>query len=272
MKYSLSVIIPNYNKEKYIEKCIDSILNQTLVPNEIIVVDDCSEDNSVEIIKKLQKQNNIIKGIFLKENEGVSNARDVGIKFSKSNYITVIDSDDYYYCNNKLELEMNLIKYYKEKHNEDVVAFSKTVIVDENGLFTNSVINSGNYYFFQGNILFKLLLGIKIGFLPRDYCYLKDLYLKTSGYNKKINLYEDLDLIIKLAQKSKFYCTKEYGTAYRQNTNGLSSKGSLEHKKAKETIYKNNKKLLRIDKRIICKILRNILNIRTKIKKNMELK
>ena len=63
-EYTLSVIITNYNNEKYINKCVESILMQTLPPNEIITVDDCSTDGSVKIIKSLMKKAVWLRGFF----------------------------------------------------------------------------------------------------------------------------------------------------------------------------------------------------------------
>ncbi len=97
---SLTVIIPNYNNEKYIGKCIKSVLSQSLLPDEIIIVDDCSTDSSKQIIKEFAENNARIKPFFLEENGGVSHARNYGIKRSEGEYITFLDADDYY-CNKK---------------------------------------------------------------------------------------------------------------------------------------------------------------------------
>lgn len=263
MENTLSVIIPNYNNGKYLEKCIGSILSQTLIPNEIIIVDDCSTDNSRDIIKKFKETNSICKGVFLNKNNGVSNARYVGVKNAASEYITFIDSDDYYFNDRKLELEMELIKLYKEKYNEDIISYSKTVNVDMHG---KPMDNENGYYYFEGNILFKLLSDVKAGFLPRDYCYLKKIYTETGGYNFNMNLYEDLDFLIRISANYKFYSTKKEGTAYRITNNGLSSRTLTEHINTKYNIYLNNKKLLSNYKQILCIILRYLINIRRKIK------
>ena len=98
----ISIIIPNYNKEKYIEKCVDSVLKQSYMPKEIIIVDDCSTDNSRRIIEKLTKENETIKLIYPKTNGGVSKARNLGLQNACYDYVTFIDSDDFYiktfYC------------------------------------------------------------------------------------------------------------------------------------------------------------------------------
>lgn len=90
----LSVIVPVYNTEKYLRKCLNSLVNQTLSDIEIIVVNDGSTDNSKEIIDEYEKKYDNLKGYHLK-NGGVSKARNYGIKKAKGKYITFLDSDDY---------------------------------------------------------------------------------------------------------------------------------------------------------------------------------
>lgn len=90
----VSVIVPVYNVEKYIEKCLDSLVNQTLKDIEIIIVNDGSTDNSKDIIKKYQeKYSNIV--YVEKKNGGLSDARNYGLNYAKGEYIAFLDSDDY---------------------------------------------------------------------------------------------------------------------------------------------------------------------------------
>ena len=94
----ISVIIPCYNAEKYVGKCLDSIVNQTVgIENmEVIVVDDASTDESVGIVDKFVKRypQSIIH-ICLSQNLGQANARNIGIEFSHSKYLTFVDADDW---------------------------------------------------------------------------------------------------------------------------------------------------------------------------------
>ncbi len=91
----LSVIVPVWNTAKYLPKCLDSIINQSLKDIEIIVVNDGSSDNSVEVIKKYVKKYKD-RIIFLdKENGGQGSARNLGIKHAKGDYIGFVDSDDF---------------------------------------------------------------------------------------------------------------------------------------------------------------------------------
>lgn len=90
----ISVILPVYNSEKYISKCLDSLISQTYKSIEVIVINDGSIDNSLKIINDYVKKNTNIK-VINKKNEGVSIARRVGLNVVTGDYITFIDSDDF---------------------------------------------------------------------------------------------------------------------------------------------------------------------------------
>lgn len=93
---TIGVIIPNYNSGTYIRKCLDSLLEQEYKVNEIIVVDDCSTDDSPKIVKEYMKRNNNIILLENEKNMGVSYSRNRGIENTKSEYIMFCDSDDWY--------------------------------------------------------------------------------------------------------------------------------------------------------------------------------
>ena len=93
-KPQISIIIPVYNVEKYINRCLDSILNQTYKDYEIILMDDGSKDNSLKIIKEYEKKYNFIK-VFSQKNSGPASARNNALKKAVGEYIMFIDSDDY---------------------------------------------------------------------------------------------------------------------------------------------------------------------------------
>ena len=99
MKYDISIIIPVYNVEKYIEKCLESVMNQTYTKGvECILVDDCSQDDSIKIAHKIisQSKSEIYFTILhLSENKGQSAARNEGLKVAKGEWIFFIDSDDW---------------------------------------------------------------------------------------------------------------------------------------------------------------------------------
>ena len=111
----ISIIIPVYNVEKYIEKCITSLINQTISEIEFIFVNDGSPDNSVNIIKKWMEKDKRIK-LINKENGGQASARNLGLVEAKGEYISFLDSDDY------VKEEMYEKMYNKAKeHDLDIV-------------------------------------------------------------------------------------------------------------------------------------------------------
>lgn len=91
----VSVIMPVYNVEKYISCAIESVLEQTLQEIELICVNDCSPDNSIEIIKEYAKKDSRIKIIDLQENKGQGNARNIGIQSACGKYVLFLDPDDW---------------------------------------------------------------------------------------------------------------------------------------------------------------------------------
>lgn len=109
MKDTISVIIPIYKVEKYLEKCIQSVINQTYTNLQIILVDDGSPDNCGKICDEYSKKDSRIEVIH-KANGGISDARNVGISKANGKYITFVDPDDYILKNMYEILYENLIK------------------------------------------------------------------------------------------------------------------------------------------------------------------
>ena len=90
----VSVIIPIYNGEKYLEECIQSVLHQNLSDIEVICVDDGSTDGSLRLLQEYQKRDDRIK-VFHQENQGVTVARGVGLKLADGEYVGFMDCDDW---------------------------------------------------------------------------------------------------------------------------------------------------------------------------------
>ena len=188
----ISIIIPVYNTEQYLEQCIDSILNQTLKDIEIILINDGSTDKSYNILKKYEKKDSRIV-LINQKNKGQGEARNIGIKIAKAPYIAFVDSDDFIspFMLQKLYIQMI-------QDNSDIVkcAFAR---VCQAGSMTNEnskAINPNKEDFF------KTILSIDNLSLIWDGLYKKELFIKNNLFFKKI-VYEDVELLVKLIYYSK---------------------------------------------------------------------
>ena len=103
----IDIIMPNYNKGKFIYKSIKSVLKQSYTNWNLYIIDDNSKDNSIQVIKKFKGKKKI-KIIFLKKNKGPSFCRNLVLKKTKSKYIAFLDSDDYW-TKNKLKLQLKFM-------------------------------------------------------------------------------------------------------------------------------------------------------------------
>ncbi len=127
----VSIIIPVYNREKYLRKCLDSVVSQTLKDIEIICVNDCSTDNSLSILKEFANNDSRIKIIDLKKNMKPGGARNRGMEIVSSDYIMFVDSDDYIVpeCCETLyknmtdfntDLVVSCVNNYSDNHSENL--------------------------------------------------------------------------------------------------------------------------------------------------------
>ena len=101
----ITVVMPNYNGHRFVEQAIDSVLLQTYQNFELLVVDDCSQDDSLQLIKKKAQSDKRIRVIVLETNAGVANARNVGIRKANGKYVALLDNDDLW-TEDKLERQL----------------------------------------------------------------------------------------------------------------------------------------------------------------------
>ena len=191
IKYSF--IVPVYNTEKYLKKCLDSLINQTYKNFEIIVVNDGSTDKSSNIISKYQKKyKNII--VIDKENEGLSMARNRGVQKSSGKYIIFVDSDDY--VSNKLLEEVD-----KKINDSDILRF-QIATEDEDYTKINEYHEEG-FESMCGYDAFKYLSSYH--FVEPAWCYVirRDYYIENKFSFKKGVYHEDFGLIPYVIYKAR---------------------------------------------------------------------
>lgn len=136
----ISIIVPVYNTAKYLSECLDSILNQTYADIEVILVDDGSTDNSLEICQDYQKKDERVQ-VYHQENSGVSAARNFGLDCARGEYISFCDSDD------KIAPELYQILYSTmQKYDVDRVVSGYTYLFDDGRtLYSKPRIQDGKY-------------------------------------------------------------------------------------------------------------------------------
>ena len=216
----LSVIVANYNSLPYIAECLDSILTQSFKELEILVYDDCSNDDSPGFIKEYEKKHpGKVRAIFSPTNRGVARTRHEAILQAEGEYITTLDSDDFYYETRKLEKEIALVRRFKEEQGEDVLAFSNILKVRSDSTIMERMGNTGNIN--EGKIFAGIIS--RDCMIPRDFVMKKEAYFEVGGYDFRLITHEDWDLKIRLAFCYEFRFTGIDGTAYRQHPTGLSS-------------------------------------------------
>lgn len=191
IKYSF--IVPVYNTEKYLKKCLDSLVNQTYKDFEIIVVNDGSTDKSSSIISKYQKKyKNII--VIDKENEGLSMARNRGVQKSSGKYIIFVDSDDY--VSNKLLEEVD-----KKIDDSDILRFQ--IATEDEGYTKINEYHEEGFESMCGYDAFKYLSSYH--FVEPAWCYVirKNYYIENKFSFKKGVYHEDFGLIPYVIYKAR---------------------------------------------------------------------
>ena len=206
----VSVIVPVYNVEKYLKKCLDSLVNQTLKDIEIIVVNDGSPDNSQKIIDEYSDKYSNIKA-YIKKNGGLSDARNYGIKKAKGEYLAFVDSDDY------IDKDMLKKMYDSAKKNKYDIVVCDTVNVYKDH---NVLIRSNLHY--SNNDTENYLIAH-----PMACSRLYNAKLFTNIEFKKGIYYEDLELTPKLinlttnigfVEEGLYYYLQREGSIMKQVT------------------------------------------------------
>ena len=209
MEELVSVIVPIYKVEKYMHRCVDSIINQTYKKIEIILVDDGSPDSCGKICDEYAEKDNRIKVIH-KENGGLSDARNAGIDIAKGNYLTFIDSDDYV-TEDYVEFLLNLLK----ESDADMSVCKHTIVYND-----SKYIDTGTkkYYLAEPRqILEMLLYSDDFDVSTWAKLYKKELFCnirfpKDRLFEDSATTYKLIDLCKKIAFKSEskyFYVIRD---------------------------------------------------------------
>lgn len=238
MNKLVSIIIPVYKVEKYIEKCMQSLLDQTYENFEALVVDDGSPDSSITLAKELV--GNDARFIFFeKENGGQGSARNLGLEQAKGNYITFLDSDDSY--------------------TSDAL---QTIVSEFDGNFSFSILSFGiNKVDEQGNLIQKFYFDKSIVNTDSDVLLLKRTlnnyfcdkayvsnHIKKFRFNTEIRTYEDVDLMYQTAYGQEIKIIPNCLYNYTQRLGSTTYSVPISFVDDKKKIVKNAKSFLKDNK------------------------
>ena len=215
-----SIIIPVYNVEKYIKKCLDSVFAQTFKDYEVIVVNDGTQDNSIELIKDYNIR------IINQKNQGLSVARNTGVKHATGEYLLFLDSDDYLEKNTLREIKKSL------KNNPDLVRFQVREVFENGKRIDYKEKSFSNK---DGVEAFELIT--KYHFVENAWCYaIKKEYYKKEKYEfLKGTYHEDFGLTPLMILKAKIVNSISYiGYNYLQRNGSIMN--SLKYSKTKKKV------------------------------------
>lgn len=210
IKYSF--IVPVYNTEKYLKKCLDSLVNQTYKDFEIIIVNDGSTDNSINIINEYSKKYKNIK-VINQKNGGLSHARNEGVKNANGKYILFVDSDDYVETELLNEVEqkidgLDLLRFQvviEDEEYNNIKTYEEKEFSSLNGYEAIKIIS--NYFFVEPACF---------------YVYNKDFYLKNKFKFTKNVYHEDFGLIPYVIYKANKVSSINYiGYHYIQRSGSI---------------------------------------------------
>jgi glycosyltransferase involved in cell wall biosynthesis len=235
----VSVVVPVYNTEKYLRACLDSVINQTFQDFELIIVNDESPDNSLDIIQDYYNKYPDKVVVIVQNNRGLAGARNSGIDSANSKYIAFLDSDDLW-LPEKLEKHVS----HLESNPSVGISYSWSQFINEEGELLNAYITSKTKNVTVSDLLCKNPLGNGSTPIIR-----REIFEQAGVFDESLRQSEDLECWVRIASTTNwsFEGIPEVLTLYRINNQSLSANVIKQHQswlKAVTSIGKYNLPLL----------------------------
>ncbi|MBD2730079.1 glycosyltransferase [Nostoc sp. FACHB-892] len=255
----ISVIIPAYNSEKTIAHTIQSVLNQTFTDLELIVINDGSQDSTLEIVTQIKDPR--IK-VFSYSNAGGNVSRNRGLQRAVGEFVSFLDADDLW-TPDKLQSQLKAL----QENVTAKVAYSWTDYINTNGEF----ILSGKRVNVNGNVYENLLLNNFLENGSNPLICRKSL-ITLNGFDESLSAAQDWDMWLRLASKFDFICVPSVQILYRISTNSVSCNLARQEKSCLQVLEKAYKErpsalkhswnvsLANLYKYLVCKALQKPLN------------
>ena len=231
----ITVVITCFNNSNYIKECITSVLIQRKVELEVIVIDDCSSDDSVDKIRGLLDGRPYCYLVQNQKNMGVAASRNKGLFEASAEFITFLDGDDFYANSLKLFWEVSLLNKMRISNRQNIIAFTRHMYSDSMGrpIHGTPLLPSFLYK--------KIFFLLRLVHLPRDFVCSTKLVKSIKGYDESCNLYEDWDYKVRLISKANFImASTQFGSVYRKHPKGISRAPRLKLYQALTYYFKKN--------------------------------
>lgn len=230
MKPKVSIILPAYNGAKWIRKAILSAQMQSFTDFEFIIMNDCSKDNTEEIVLEMAKTDPRIKYVKNEQNLGVQKTRNRALEIVQGEYIAEIDQDDEWLDTDKLQKQIDFLE-----HNKDYVLVGTGVImVDEKG------IEIARYLMPETDQQIRNKLLRANCFIHSSVLYRTAIVKKIGGYTVE-KMSEDHDLWLRLGRHGKFANFQTYSVQYLFSTGGYNSQDKIPRLKQNLLFIKEHK-------------------------------
>lgn len=210
----ISVVIPTYNSAKFLTKAVSSVIDQTYKNFEIIIVDDCSNDDTEEVIKAFGLNKHNIKYLKHAENKGTSAAKNTGIIVAKGEFLAFLDADDVW-SHQKLEYQ-----YRKYQENPELsVIFTGYTLVDLNKRIKREYLPQQfhNHKDFVKKLLLRNIVTPTSSVLAKKECF-----EKVGLFDPTLKVAEDWDMWIRIAHKYKFGAVESLCVTYIEHSANVS--------------------------------------------------
>lgn len=242
----VSIIIPTYNRAQFLYDAITSVLNQTYQDFEILVIDDCSQDNTQEIVNSFHDTR--IKYIRHEKNKGEAGSRNTGIRSSSAEYIAFLDDDDEW-LPEKLKLQVNLLENSQSKVG---CIYTGYWVVDK----TKEKILDKRIPQKRGYIHYDLFIQNHIR-IPSTVILKRECFEKVSLFDETLTFRTDYDMWIRLSKEFNFDYIKEPLVKYRYHESRLSNNIAAVIA-GMETLFKRYEQFFSLNKGGYCKYLMHL--------------
>ena len=215
MKVKASVIIPVYNGEKYVKKAVESVLEQTFLPKEILIVDDGSTDETEKRAKQIESEKVKIN-YFKKENGGPNSARNFGLKKSSGDFVAFLDADDIW---EKTKLEKQLLVFKQSEYKKLGLVFCDYFLMNATGNLLSNTRKIGLNKDLRGSVFEQLKEGNFVTGSASAILIKKECFEKVGLFDESLWSSEDWDMWLRISEQYNFDYVSEELVGVRQHAN-----------------------------------------------------